>query len=71
MPKRLWEMMGTEPSLPHCYFDKSGAVKSHASNDRNTDPPLVISTEAKQSGEIPLSHGRQHSDRRSLDSAFQ
>lgn len=40
MPKGLWEMMDTEPSLPHSHFDESGAVKSHASNDRNADPPL-------------------------------
>ena len=33
-------MMDTEPSLPHSHFDESGAVKSHASNDRNADPPL-------------------------------
>lgn len=71
MPKGLWEMMDTDTPPPHCHFDKSGAVKSHASNDRNADPPLVISTEAKRSSKISLSHGRQHSDRRSLGSAFQ
>ena len=40
MPKGLWEMMDTDTPPPHCHFDKSGAVKSHASNDRNADPPL-------------------------------
>lgn len=33
-------MIGTDPSSPHCHFDESGAAKSHASNDRNADPPL-------------------------------
>ena len=39
MPKELWEMIGTDPPPPHCHFDKSGAAKSHASNDRNTALP--------------------------------
>ena len=29
-------MMDTDTPPPHCHFDKSGAAKSHASNDRNT-----------------------------------
>ena len=32
-------MMDTDPPPPHCHFDKSGAVKSHASNDRNAALP--------------------------------
>lgn len=71
MPKGLWEMIGTDPSSPHCHFDESGAAKSHVSNNRNADPPLVISTAAHRSSKIPLSHGMQHSGRRSLGSAFQ
>ena len=39
MPKGLWEMMDTDTPPPHCHFDKSGAVKSHASNDRNAALP--------------------------------
>ena len=30
MPKGLWEMMGTEPSSPHCHFDESGEAKSYS-----------------------------------------
>lgn len=47
-------MMDTDPPPLHCHFDESIAAKSHASNGRNTDPPLVISTEAKQRNLSPM-----------------
>ena len=31
--------MDTDTPPPHCHFDKSGAAKSHASNDRNAALP--------------------------------
>ena len=36
---------------------RSGAEKSHSSNDRDVTPPLVISTKAQRSGEISLPYG--------------
>ena len=64
-------------SIPPCPSARdNGGGRQHTviSKGQMTETPpcpVVISTAAQRSGEISLSHGRQHSDRRSLDSAFQ